>query len=475
MLRIRGQSALHPRPIPADSRHSVVMLRSIFVLGLMLVGLRYALKGPFYALLCYLWLAYFRPDRWLWFDFTKQLNLSFIVGVAVIGMTLFSRERFRAGVGPLLLAAFLVQTLLSTLFSQAFDTSWPYWQEFAKTMVMGYLIIVLVTTEERLRLTLTVMALSLAFETAKQGFAQFAFNPGTPNDNPSPMFGDNNGVAVGMMMLVPILGALATTASKRWERWLERVLAVGVLLRGIGTYSRGGFLAAAAIGLHYIARSRRFLGTAIVVAALGSIVVFALPRSYWNRMSTIQSDTEDPDAMDKSAASRLYFWQVALDMADDHPLFGVGHEAFSATYNKYDSSRGLYGYSRAVHSSWFGVLAETGYVGAAIFATMMGYALFACARARRAAKTAPELATIARYATAIEGALIGFAIGGSFVDLQFCEMLWHLFALAVVIDLIVAERIHAVIDAPRPLRGILATRRPVLTARPVASRAPLLR
>ena len=214
------------------------MLRSIFVLGLMLIGLRYAFKGPFYVLLCYLWLAYFRPEQWLWYNFTANLNLSFLVGVAVVVAALFSGQRWRLGLGPVLILLFLVQSLLSTTLSPAFDTAWKYWQEFARTIALSYMITVLVTSEDRVRLTLQVMAFSLAFEGAKEGFVQFVLNPTTPNANPMPMFGDNNGVGVGMLMLVPLLAMLAGSARDKRERYLEWFLGLGVFLRALGTYSR---------------------------------------------------------------------------------------------------------------------------------------------------------------------------------------------------------------------------------------------
>src|SRR5215510_742064 len=78
---------------------SVWMLRAIFVILAILIGIRYSLKGPFYALLFYLWIAYFRPEYWLWWDFFSQLNLSLIVGIAVLGGTLLSGKGLQLGRG----------------------------------------------------------------------------------------------------------------------------------------------------------------------------------------------------------------------------------------------------------------------------------------------------------------------------------------------------------------------------------------
>ena len=52
---------------------------------------------------------------------------------------------------------------------------------------------------------------------------------------------------------------------------------------------------------------------------------------------------------------------VAIRMANAHPLFGIGHNAYNTAYNAYDFSKGAYGSGRSVHSSFFGILAELGY------------------------------------------------------------------------------------------------------------------
>ena len=38
------------------------MLRALFVIGIICYGCVKSVKGPFYALLLYLWIAYFRPE-----------------------------------------------------------------------------------------------------------------------------------------------------------------------------------------------------------------------------------------------------------------------------------------------------------------------------------------------------------------------------------------------------------------------------
>jgi hypothetical protein len=50
--------------------------------------------------------------------------------------------------------AFFAQTLVSTLFAEHFAWSWTYWIEFAKVVLVSYLIVVLVNDRRRFRLTI---------------------------------------------------------------------------------------------------------------------------------------------------------------------------------------------------------------------------------------------------------------------------------------------------------------------------------
>ena len=38
------------------------------------------------------------------------------------------------------------------------------------------------------------------------------------------------------------------------------------------------------------------------------------------------------------------------------------------------------------------------------------------------------------YAVAFEAAIAAFVVGGSFVSFQYCEMLWHYFALTIALE-----------------------------------------
>jgi probable O-glycosylation ligase (exosortase A-associated) len=409
------------------------------------VGAVYAVRSPYYALLFYLWNAYFRPEQWVWSDVVASLNLSFVIGWVLVAGVVLSGQKPRLDLRVLVLLLFLIDTLLSTMASEHQAWSWLYWQLFGRTVLITYLIVVLVTDEKKLRLALFVIALSLGLEAAKQGWAEFILHPGARNTNSHPVLGDNNGVAQGMMMLVPIFSVLAQTASTRWEKYFHRFMLGGVFLRGISTYSRGGFLAAGAIGLAALARSRHRIRVLLSILVLAGIVCPVMPQEFWTRISTI---TAPEERQDDSAQGRLHFWRTAMDMAMARPLTGVGFNAFEQSFDSYDSTGGAYGHERAVHSTWFGVLGELGFPALILFITQLLLAFSTCQRVRRAARAQPVIRPLAPYALALETSLVAYVVGGTFLNAQYSEMFWHIIGLNIALFGILKASTHKV---PQPL------------------------
>ena len=415
------------------------MARTLFIVIALAVGWGFALQSAFYAACLYLWIAYFRPESWAWSDIFQSLNLSYIAGAYLVIRTLMSGVKLQLDWRSALLIAFLGQSLISTSFGLHPDYSFGYWQEFAKTIVVSYLLTVLVQSEKEFRIVLMVIALSLGFEATKQGWAQLIFNPGAQNDNGVPFLGDNNLVAVGMAMLIPVIAALAQT-STGWRKRAWQFANIGVVYRAVSTYSRGGFLSLGALGALLFWRSPHKLRTTAAIVLAAALVLPVLPQRFWDRMSTITASNEERD---DSAASRLHFWQVAVAMANERPFLGVGHAGYPRAYNQFDWTDGQYKTNRAVHSAWFGVLAELGYPGLILFVLIIVSSMRACRRVRKAAQRGELPGNMGPYAVALECSLVAFAVGGSFVSFHYCEMLWHYFGLTIALERVAMREMAA--------------------------------
>ena len=112
------------------------MLRSVFVVLILLTGGVYALQSTLYAACLYLWIAYFRPESWAWSGVFATLNLSYIAGAWLVARVALSGA-FRLTLGSGLLIVFLAHSLVSSAFGPQAEYSLSQWQEFAKTIVVS--------------------------------------------------------------------------------------------------------------------------------------------------------------------------------------------------------------------------------------------------------------------------------------------------------------------------------------------------
>ena len=260
-----------------------------------------------------------------------------------------------------------------------------------------------------------------------------------------------------MAMLMPMVAALGADGDEAWQK---RLLSVPEHRRAciarISTYSRGGFLAVGARRRACTSGARRTrCGRRWRRSLAIAIVLPALPPAFWDRMSHDHRRTDDE--RDASQLGRLHFWQVAIAMANDHPLLGVGHAATSRTTTSTTRPAASSTATRAVHSAWFGVLAELGYPGLLLFVVDHRAVVPRVpprprhGRARRDPRPARR-----RTRSASKSSLVAFVVGGSFVSFQYCEMLWHFFALTIALESVAVTEAAAnrarvkVIAAPPP-------------------------
>ena len=435
------------------------MLRVSFVLSILFALTAYALRGPMEALVLYLWLAYFRPETWTWTPVFRWMNLSLLAGLYLLARVSLSPTRFRFDMRVTLLFGFLAVCIISTALSP-YPIAFIMMSDVAKAFVVAYMIALVTTSTDRFRLAFMTIGLSVGFEQSKQGWVRLLTAPGSRNDNWMAIFGDNNGVAGGMIMLIPILMVLARTAKFKYERWLYWFIAVGVLYRGLSTYSRGGFLAAIAMALVFIWRSPKRVPAFAGFAVVAMLISGALPQEYWDRMNSVTGqETEDGGReFDKSASGRLFFWGIAMRMANAN-VFGTGPGAFTAAYNAYDTTDGWYGRSRAVHSAWFGAIAELGYPGLVFLVLNILIAWFTTARTQRLAARGQIPKDLGIYASGLEATLIAYCVAATFLNFHFLEMFWHMVAFTI--------SLHWNVEAALLSRGVTPGTEGYLTSRPI--------
>jgi probable O-glycosylation ligase (exosortase A-associated) len=445
------------------------MLRTLFVLIILIPGLAAALASRFAALLVYLWFSLFRPQDWLWIDITS-LRLSFLLSLLVViprgwlfsdsTHSLSMKQRLAREAWPNLthpltigMALFYGTALVAQVGAVDPAVGWLWLDYLWRVFLVSMVAVSLINTRERFLAVLMVMTASFGFHSTKAGITSLLVGGVRYEQGLGGAFGDNNGYAMAIVMILPFLVAVGQNAKHKWLRWAFLAAVAPSLYTIVSTFSRAGFLAAATVVLVFAALQRRrvaALSTLVVVALLAFLVV-PIPKGYLDRLETIQTYEQIGE---ESALSRLHFWKVAVDMVRDRPG-GIGLRNYDTAYDRYDFSGGRFGNGRSVHSSHFQVLAENGFAGFAIWAGLFLYAFLACLRIRMRARHVglgeSERHFYETMANALIASMVGFIVGGAFIALALNDLTWLTFALVAALDRLSAREVAAVASDDVPL------------------------
>ncbi|XHY20680.1 O-antigen ligase family protein [Vibrio sp. TBRI6] len=243
------------------------------------------------------------------------------------------------------------------------------------------------------------------------------------------VLGDPNDLSLVLMFPLAFALSFATTKGIGFSRLLGAIGLVLAMSAVIATQSRGGLLGSVAVfgifGLRLI-RSKSLL---IMIAIIGLSLLFAVAG-----ISDRQSGGAAEEGIDASAMGRLYAWEAAFKMAIDNPLTGVGLNNFYANYYFY--SPHWDGLNHAVHSTWFGVLAETGFLGLAVFVGII-VSLVKTSRESLLLLTSIQHQTspyLMATALAVYAGIVGTIVSGTFLTQGFTWPIYILAALCIAIS-----------------------------------------
>lgn len=437
------------------------MLRSLFVLAILALGIAAGIRDRFAALLLYAWFALFRPQEWLWVDISR-FRLSLLLGLFLVVPS------FLSGVLPNVThplcaggIAFLGAALLAQGQAVAPEIGWFWIDYLARLLLVCLLAVRILSTQERVLGFLGVVAASFIVHASVAGLDSIRSGGARITAGYAGSFVDNNGYAVAIAMVLFLAIGVGQNVRNRWARW---ALFGTVPLSGyalVSTFSRGGFLALGAGTATFLALQERRVASAGAAAALclAAYLALPLPAGYLDRIESIRNYEEIGE---RSAISRPHFWRVAIDMVRDRPL-GIGLRNFESAYDAYDFSHGEFGRKRDVHSIYFQTLAETGIAGGAIFAGLIACSFVVLfrvrARARDPARSPEERQLLFTLANALIASMTSFAIGGAFISLALNDVTWFSFAAIAGLDLASRRTAplgpgpHPTPAAPRPARA----------------------
>ena len=392
------------------------------------VALLFAIARPLWGLAIWAWLSYMSPHR-LAYGFIRDLSVvQPAVAVTTVALLFNWKERMRWRWTPVT----LVWVLLVTWYvSMSLFALYPALVRFDLDRTIKIQLMILATyfiVKDRrgIELVVWVITLSIGFYGFKGGLFTLAtggrFMVWGP---PGTFIEGNNEVALALTMILPLLWYLSRQVE---GKWIKRGLMLGFvlcLISVVGSYSRGAYLAIAAVlGAIWWRSDRKVLGAALVLVATAA--AFGLmPEKFTTRVDSISNYQEDA-----SAQGRINAWGFAVNVALEHPIKGGGYGVFNRdAFQRYAPDPENF---HDAHSIYFEILGEQGFVGLVLFLAFAALAFFESQRIRKATRDDPERAWAFDLATALQASAIAYAVGGAFLGLAYLDLPYQLVALVVL-------------------------------------------
>lgn len=220
------------------------------------------------------------------------------------------------------------------------------------------------------------------------------------------LLGDPNYLSAILLIALPIV---VRPVFSRHAHGFYRIAGLGcVAIVALVIYlskSRGAILSLLILGAFFLIMQIRSKVVATTMAA-GLISALVPLTAFLGRAGNDLAD---------SSQSRLNYWTAAWKMAIHNPLLGVGFNRYKFAYDSFAPANSVEWGERTAHSSWFLVLAETGFPGLFLYLLVFSF-VFRQAWSLR--QSSPELIY----------SLVGYTVAMSFLSHAFLIYPYILFA-----------------------------------------------
>ena len=412
------------------------MLRSLYITAIYVSFLVFGAAAPFMFSLGYVWVDTFYPQAVV-YEILNQLPVSLIMAAAAVGgFAMLDRRKGRLTPTSCLLMGFAAWVTLSTAsWAEVPSAAWDKWNYACKTICVGAFLPFVFRSRIQIEAFLQIYLFSVAVHFLPVGIKTMVSGGGYGRQlgivGGNSLLAEGSTLATVALMLVPIILYLRRNARivprNLATDLLYLALAVAAVAAAIGTYERTALIGLVVVGAGLWLSSRRKLLFG-AIGLMAALAISLLTSSAWNqRISTVGDyDTEG------SALGRILVWRWTLNYVASHP-FGGGFNAYIIDRIQFPPDADghvLVVHGKAFHSIYFEVLGEQGWVGLALFALIVGFALWELRAVARLARRMRQLAWARELAFALQVALLTLLACGAFIGIGFQPMLYYLIGIS---------------------------------------------
>lgn len=425
-------------------------MRDLIVVAIILGSVPFCFASPYFGVLMWYWVSYFNPHRFTW-SFAYNFPVAFVVAVPTVAGTLFARKSLAAlrSRESILLGCLWAWFTITYLYAQNIpffalhmDDAKYEMSHVSKIFVMTFVMIVVITSQAKLRGVMLVSAGSLGLLAIK-GTIFGIRNAGDSRvwGPPDSFLADNNAFGLALNMAIPILFFMARHEENRWIRRFLYLCFLCAVMSVLLTYSRGGLLGLLVVLLAIVMKSRHKIVAAVLLLVVALSVVSVAPGAWWDRMDRIAHGK-----LDSSANQRLVSWGTAWHFSHDYPITGGGFDTLPDVnvFQRYQLRPLPEGFkSSGPHSIYFQLLADHGFVGLGIFLAMIASCFVSLWRIRRSVRYLPSLRWLGDYSYMIQVAIMAFLTSGAFLGFAYLDVIYQMIATVIVMKVLFRNEMEA--------------------------------
>jgi probable O-glycosylation ligase (exosortase A-associated) len=424
-------------------------MRDYILAGFLFGSLPFIIWRPTIGVFLWIWVSVMSPHRLTW-GFAYDIRWGYYIAVATLAGLLISRVPKRLPVTPvtIVLALFVLWMNVTTFFAIDIALSLEMWKQVIKIMLMVFVALYLLHSKQHVQVLIWILAGSVAFYGIKGGLFTLHVGGEYRVFGPEGSFiEENNALALATIMTIPLLYYLFLQDIKHWVRWglLAAMVRWGLLaamvicgFSALGSQSRGGFLAIAAMLAFLWSKSRAKVVTGLVLILLVPLAIGFMPDKWADRMWTIQDYEQDGSAM-----GRINAWWTAFNVAEDRFVGGGFEMASPSLFARYAPNPTDI---HAAHSIYFQVLGEHGFLGLALFLMLWILVWRDASWIIRQSRSRKELQWASDLARMIQVSLVGYFVGGAFLSLAYYDVPYNLVVALVLTRVLIEKEVKGAVQ-----------------------------
>jgi len=395
-----------------------------------------SIKKPWISLGFWLWTSCIKVN-YLLYGFANSFQLNRVFALATLFSYAIGKNKIKLKIDSIsfLFFLYLLWVLISFFLSDVNPKSLNFRMENLVKMLVFYVMCCKILTKKiHFDFLVWILIISYGALGSAEGL-KYIISGGTHTVYAiNGINGDNNFAALMMLTTLPLTTyILSQTKVKTLRVGLMGVILL--LVTGIlATNSRGAFIGLSFVGVYFFIKSERKLLVLFVFITIITIAYNLLPDSWFERMNTIEHAEEDGSFM-----SRVISWKMCTIIAINNPIFGGGLRAVEdyQLWHYYKADFGILsfipspqpGRIYAAHSMFFQVLGDVGFVGLAIYISLLATVFFKIGSLIRKAQKYEMDDWVIQLLKMLQISLVAYCISGALISVAHTDLLFFLFAM----------------------------------------------